>query len=147
MAVSLQEQVLLGLREGYFGSGKVIIKPHPYLPKNGQLKNQFLSYGNCEFSDKSMSALLEDCGLLITTESSVIFESVFLGIKTLYFVPEQFSIGLESFLKEYLFVAYEQDFLSKLSDALSSSSRPSAELERFFSEPSYDTFLECLRIR
>lgn len=143
-ALSLQEQILLALKSGCFGSSQLIIKPHPYLPKEAQLRNQFLAYQNCEFSNENMNVLLEKCKLMITTDSSVIFESVFLGIKTLYFVPEQFSIGLEYFLKDYLFLAYEQNFFPKLKEALVSSRYPNAILERFFSPPAYNVFLECL---
>ncbi|MDD5691366.1 MAG: hypothetical protein PHC37_06725 [Candidatus Omnitrophica bacterium] len=143
-AICLQEQILRALKNGCFDSSRLIIKPHPHLPKESQLKNQLLAYNNCEFSNNNISSLIEKCKLLITTDSSVIFESVFSGLKTLYFIPEQFSMGLEFSLKDHIFIAYEYDFLIKIKDALDSMRYPDAVLEKFFSAPSYNTFLECL---
>lgn len=143
-AISLQEQILRALKSGLFGTSRLIIKPHPYLSKKAQLKNQLLAYRSCEFSNENMRILLKNCKLMITTDSSVIFESVFSGSKTLYFIPEQFSMGVEFFLRNYLFICYEQNFLLKLKEALNSTRYPDAVLERFFSLPSYNAFLECL---
>ena len=89
-----------------------------------------------------MKKLLASCCLLITSNSSVVFESVFLGIKTLYFIPEEPSLGLEYYLRDSLFIAYSEDFGQKLSEALQSRDYPKADIKEYFSQPDYNIFLK-----
>jgi len=145
ISLSMLKQLLNSLEKNKTLSNYIlIIKPHPYLPKQAQLREDFTKYKNCQFSSQSINELLENCGLLITSGSTVAFESIFFGVKTLYFIPEEISLGLEHFIKDHLFIAYEEDFSGKLEEALESTNYPEVDIKEYFVPPNYEKFLKYL---
>jgi len=144
ISFSLEGHILKALSFIDLDAYKIQIKPHPYLHGNLGLKRDFKAYKNCAFVNTDMGELLAEGILLITSESSVAFESVFMGIKTLYFIPEGLTLGLEYFIKDHLFIAYEEDFTEKLTESLRSSKYPDARVEDYFSRPDYNVFLGFL---
>lgn len=146
ISISLQKQLLNSLEKNNFLTDYTIkIKPHPYLPRYALFEDSFAKYKNCQFSSKSINELFEGCVLMITSGSTVAFESLLSGIKTLYFIPEEVSLGLEHFIREHLFLAYAEDFLEKLKEALSSSQYPKMDIKEYFSPPDYNVFLKYLK--
>ena len=116
-SISLQRRLLDFLKINNLTDYNIKIKPHPW-SKNFCLKKEFSKYKNCEFVDTSMEELLKDCFLLITISGSVLFESVFSGIKTMCFIPEEPSTDLEYWLKEDLIKVYSDDFSQKVQNCL-----------------------------
>ena len=144
LSLLLQKQLLNSLEKVSLMDYTINIKPHPYLPKFARLEDAFAQFKNCQFTRKRINELFKDCALMITSGSTVTFESVLSGIKTLYFVPEEVSSGLEGFIREHLFLAYEEDFFEKLKEALQSTRYPKVEIEDYFSPPNYNVFLKYL---
>lgn len=144
ISLPLQKQLSDSLKRNSRAGYIIKIKPHPYLPKYAYLRSAFAGYKNCEFVKDNISELLRNCALLITSSATVALESVLSGIKTLYFIPEELSFGLEYFIKDYLFIAYEENFAEKLEEALRSSDYPNMDIEEYFSRPNYSIFLEHL---
>ncbi|MDD5545974.1 MAG: hypothetical protein PHO67_02275 [Candidatus Omnitrophica bacterium] len=142
VTVSLQRQVLACLASGEFNGYKFLIKPHPYSWGSVLLAKEFSGYENCEFTGKDMSGLLEDCFLLVTSASTVVFEALSLGVKTLYYIPEGISLGLEYFIRDYLEVSFADDFKEKLVAALGTKEYPEFNIKEFFSPPDYLVFLK-----
>ena len=95
--------------------------------------------------DDVINELLKDCEVLITSGSSAIFEAIFAGIKTLYVIPEGFSLGSERFIKNHVLVAYEKDFYARLQEIVSSPKFPDVDINEYFSPPNYNQFEECLK--
>lgn len=147
ISIPLQRQLLAFLKKENLSEYTIKIKPHPYLPEYAILRSLFGVYKNCKFVKNDMKELLENCSLLITSNSSVVFESVFLGIKTLYFVPEEPSLRLEHYLRDSLFIVYSEDFSEKLQEALISSQYPRVNIKEYFSLPDYGIFLKHVRTR
>ncbi|MDD5045089.1 MAG: hypothetical protein PHG51_06070, partial [Candidatus Omnitrophica bacterium] len=142
VSISLQRQVLGCLAAGEFNGYKFLIKPHPYLLKSDLLTEEFLRYDNCIVTEKGMEQLLEDCCLLVTSGSTVAFEALAFGVKTLYFIPEAVSVGNEYFIRDYLELAFADDFNEKLLTALKSTECPKFNVKEFFSPPDYSVFLK-----
>ncbi|MDD5045090.1 MAG: hypothetical protein PHG51_06075 [Candidatus Omnitrophica bacterium] len=142
VTVSLQRQILSCLATGEFGGYKFLVKPHPYSWRSALRANELLKYDNCELTGKDMEQLLEDCCLLVTSASTVVFEALSLGVKALYFIPETVSLGLEYFIRDYLEVAFADDFKEKLFSALKSDEHAKFNVEEFFSPPDYSMFLK-----
>jgi hypothetical protein len=144
MALFLQSRLLSMAGEGGLDGLKLKIKPHPYLPVDALLTVAFAAYPDCSFVDDAVPDLLASCGLLITTASTVAFESVALGIKTLVYIPESVSWGIEYYIKENIFIAYEDDFSAKFHEAVASSNYPDWDVEAYFSRPDLSIFLKYL---
>lgn len=142
IAVSLQKQILACLATGKFSKYKFLIKPHPYLLKAALLSNEFLTYGNCEVTEKDLRQLLKECSLMITSGSTAAFEALCLGVKTLYFIPETISMGNEYFIRDYLELAFADDFMEILLVALDSTESRIFNVREFFSPPDYSAFLK-----
>jgi len=142
IAMALQRHLLDALSETDLSEYIIRIKPHLYLPRSAQLRDDFERYENCRFTDAGMDKLLSECDLLITTGSAVAYESVISGVKTLYFIPEEISFGNEHFIREHIFVSYEDNFKESLIKALGSQERPKARIEEYFSQPDYSKFLK-----
>lgn len=145
IALALQYQILNSLKNIDLSDYIIKIKLHPDLPRFTYLDDKFAHYKNCQISAESISELLKDCVLLVTSGSSVAFEAVFSGIKTLYFIPEEISLGVEYFIREHMFIGYEEDFLEKFKEALESNECPRAKIEEYFSQPDYNVFLKYIK--
>ncbi len=144
ISISLQRQLLKCLDKIGLTDYIIKIKTHPYLPKSAYLKDAFSQHKNCRSDKASINELFKDCALMITSGSTVAFESILSGVKTLYFIPEEVSLGLEHFIKEYIFIAYEENFLEKFEEALKSPQYPKVNIEEYFSQPDYNVFLRHL---
>ncbi len=144
ISLVLQKLLLEFIKRSDSKNYNFIIKPHPYLPRRFLLKDDFKDFGNCKFVESDIGFLLRDCALFISSSSSVVFESVLSGIKTMYFIPEEVSLGHEYFIRDQMFVAYEEDFISKLNDALVSANRPKLLIEEYFTRPGFDNLLKYL---
>lgn len=144
ISLALQKQLLKFLKKSDLKEYSIKINYHTYLPRYGRLEALFANFKNCRFVKESARELFKDCFLLITSNSTVVFESVFLGIKTLYFIPEQPTLSHEHYIKDHLFIAYEDNFSEKLNEALESSLYPSVNIKDYFSSPNYDIFLKYL---
>jgi hypothetical protein len=142
IAIALQKQILACLATGKFSKYKFLIKPHPYLPKFALLSGKFLKYSNCKLTEKDLRKLLENSSLMVTSGSTVAFESLSLGVKTLYFIPEVVSIGNEYFIRDYLKLAFADDFMETLFSALDSSETKIFDVKKYFSPPDYSVFLK-----
>ncbi|MDD5680408.1 MAG: hypothetical protein PHI59_04110 [Candidatus Omnitrophica bacterium] len=142
VTIALQRQVLACLATGEFSEYKFLVKPHPYSWRSALLTKEFLKYDNCELTGKDIKLLLEDCCLLVTSASTVAFEALSLGVKTLYFIPETISIGLEYFIREYLEIAFADNFKEKLLTALKTTEYPVFNVKEFFSPADYSVFLK-----
>jgi len=142
ISISLQMQLLNLLKTDDVKDYIIKIKPHPYLKKTDCLIEAFTAYKNCEFVKTDVRELLKECILLITSASTVAFESLLLGIKTLYLVPEEISWDLEYFIKDELIVAYENNFAQRFKEALTSTRHPRLDLQSYFSYPNYDMFIK-----
>jgi hypothetical protein len=142
IAIALQKRVLACLSAGKFNKYKFLIKPHPYLPKSALLTGEFLRYNNCELTEKDLRQLLESASLMITSGSTVVFESLSLGVKTLYLIPEVVSAGNEYCVGNYLKLAFADDFMEALFSALDSARPKTFNIKEFFSPPDYSVFLK-----
>lgn len=142
VAVSMQYQLLQYLDYHTNNSYTIKIKPHPYLPKSARLERLFSSYKNCNFVENDVESLFNECALVIAPASSVVYEALFLGIKTLLFIPEEFTVNVTYFLKDYLFIAYEYNFSERVEEALKSRNYPRLNITEYFSKPDYDLFLK-----
>lgn len=142
ISIPLQRQLLNLLGNNGLSEYTIKIKPHTYLPKDACFERDFASYKNCRFVKDGMGELLKNCSLLVTSNSSVIFESVFSGIKTLYFIPEEPTLGVEYYLRDSLFIAYSENFSEKFKEALGSMLCPKLNIEEYFSPPDYNIFLK-----
>lgn len=146
IAIPLERQLLNFLRRNPLSDYNIRIKPHPYLPKSAHLKDSFAGYRNCQFVSTDMNILFKDCVLSITSSLTIAFESIFSGIKTLYFVSEEPSFGLDYFIRDYLFIAYEDDFSRKLEEALKDTAYPDVDIDEYFSPANYSVFLEHINV-
>lgn len=144
IAISLQKQLLDFLKRDSLREYNIKIKPHAFLPKYASFERFFVGYNNCQFVKSDMSELLKDCFLLVASNSSVIFESVFSEIKTLSFIPEEPSLGMEHYLRDSLFIAYSENFADKFQEAIENSRYPKVNIEDYFSVPDYSVFLESI---
>jgi len=145
LSVSLQRQLLKILNIMDLSRYGIRVKAHPYLPKTAILKKDFSSFENCRFTDENVDKMLADSQLVITSSSTVAFEAVFLGVKDLYFIPEEpFFYGLEERIQKQVFVAYEDNFLKQMTKALASKIKPNMAIEEYFSFPDYNMFLNFL---
>lgn len=144
LAISLQKQLAGFLKHDKLSEYRIIIKPHPYLPEYANMSRLFSGYNNCEFTGNDIRSLLKTSILLITSGSGAAFESVSMRIKTLYFMPESLSLGVEYFIRDKMFVAHEEDFSEKLREALSSPVYPHLDIAEYFSEPDCNVFLDCV---
>ncbi|MDD5173446.1 MAG: hypothetical protein PHV48_01290 [Candidatus Omnitrophica bacterium] len=142
IAIALQKQILSCLATGKFNKYKFLIKPHPHLPKSALLSGKFLKYGNCELTEKDLRKLLESSSLMVTSGSTVVFESLSLGVKTLYLIPEIVSAGNEYCIADYLRLAFADDFMEALFSALDSTESKVFNIKEFFSPPDYSVFLK-----
>jgi hypothetical protein len=146
IAILLQKKVLDALAENKLLAGYYIkIKPHPHLLKSAKLEKEFLKYKNCSFVNSNINDLLKCCDLMITSGSSVAFESIMNNVKTLYLIPEQVSMGHECFMRKHLFISYANNFPFKLKEALGSSSYPVVKIEDYFSAPDYNIFMKYIQ--
>ncbi|MDD5005714.1 MAG: hypothetical protein PHS93_04345 [Candidatus Omnitrophica bacterium] len=145
ISISLYRQLLnlLATRKD-LSAYTIKIKPHPYSKRFDFPYKDCHSYKNCTVVKNEFAELLNDCNLLITSGSSVAFESVLLGIKTLYLIPEELSYGIEHFIKDNLFIAHEDDFSDKFDKALNSPVYPNANIEEYFSRPDFNIVLDIL---
>ncbi|MDD5355792.1 MAG: hypothetical protein PHY56_04610 [Candidatus Omnitrophica bacterium] len=141
---SLLSQLLKILQQGGISEYSVKIKLHPHLRKEGFIKDKFKDFKNCSFVEDNLNKLLKECDLFITSCSAAVFDSLFSGVKTLYFIPEGVSFGVEYFIREHLFLAYESDFSEKLKEALDSTQQPRVNIREYFSYPNLDMFLPYL---
>jgi hypothetical protein len=147
IALSLQRQLLEFLKKDKLEDYIIRIKPHPYLLKYAYLKKKFSQHRNCKFTEESISTLLANCSLFVTSNSvSVTLESLCLGVKTLYLIPEEVSFGINSFIKDNAFIAYEDNFSQKFEEALVSSKYPNINIEDCFSRPDYNVFLKYIKM-
>lgn len=144
ISISLQRQLLNLLEKDGLKDYIIKIKPHPYLKKRDCLTEAFAVYKNCEFVKTDVSELLKECLLLITSASAVAFESLSLGIKTLYLVPEEISWDLEYFIKDELTIAYENDFDQRFKEIFANTCRPRLDLQSYFSYPDYEVFIKSI---
>lgn len=147
ISLSIQKLILNALDHGRFKEYEFKIKTHPYLPESLVLYGSFSRFKNCSFVNDSINSLLADCALFITSSSSVVFESVFSQVKTLYFLPEEVSYGHEHLIRDQIFIAYEEDFIDKLEAALDSHRYPSVKMEEFFSSPNLNVFLDFINTK
>jgi hypothetical protein len=147
IALSLQRQLLEFLKKDKLEDYIIRIKPHPYLLKYAYLKKKFSQHRNCKFTEESISTLLANCSLFVTSNSvSVTLESLCLGVKTLYLIPEEVSFGINSFIKDNAFIAYEDNFSQNFEEALVSPKYPNVNIEDCFSRPDYNVFLKYITI-
>lgn len=145
VARSLQEQMLKTLDSDKFFSGfSIKIKTHPFLPDFAVMKRLFDRHANCGFTLEPVSSLLDNCRLLITSATTVAYESVICGIKTVYLIPESFSDGTEQYIREHLNICFENDFTETVKKALTGGDRPSAISSEYFSKPDYNVFYKSL---
>lgn len=147
ISIPLQKQLLGFLKKNSLPDYIIKIKRHPYLPRYAYLESAFAGYKNCRFVGENISQLLKNCVLFIGYDSSILLEPILSGIKTLCFIPEDLSFGLEHFMRKYLFVAYEKDFSEKLEEALKSPIYPDADIDEYFSRPNYSIFLEYINAK
>ncbi len=147
ISLSMQKLILNALGQGRFKDYEFKIKTHPYLSKGPVLYGSFSRFNNCAFVNGSINSLLADCALFITSSSSVVFESVFSKVKTLYFLPEEVSYGHEYLIRDQIFIAYEEDFIDKLEAALNSHKYPSVKMEEFFALPNLNAFLDFMNAK
>lgn len=147
IALTLQSLMLNILRDSNnpLKDYSIIIKPHSYLPRNVIKRKDFSEFRNCRIIQDSISESLKTAALLVTSSSTLIFESVSLGCKTLYLIPEDFSDGTEFFIKEHLFISYENNFLSILKQALACDNKPKINKDEYFSVPDYAKFLQFIK--
>jgi len=141
---ALLNQLSNVLQRGHISKYSVKIKLHPHLRRGGFIKERFRNFKNCSFVDDDLNKLLEECDLFITSYSAAVFDSLFSGIKTLYFIPERVSFGVEYFIRDYLFLAYEDNFSEKLEEAINSAQQPKVNIREYFSCPDLDVFLRYL---
>jgi predicted glycosyltransferase len=93
-----------------------------------------------------MPDLLKKCSLLVSANSvSVPLEAMCLGVKILFFIPEEFSFGVDTFIKDNAFIAYEDNFSLKLEEALKANRYPKLKAEDYFSAPDYTVFLKYIK--
>jgi hypothetical protein len=146
IALSLQEKVLEVLRSnGHpLQEYQIKIKPHPYLPRESILVGAFGRYSNCSFVTNGMEELIAASDIMITSGSTVAFESAFSGCKTLYLVPEAFSDGTEACIENNISVAYEDDFLQKLEELLQGKVWPRPNKASYFANADYEKFTAYL---
>ena len=144
IAFSLQVRLLALAREGKLDGFCVKIKAHPYLPADAVLTPLFLKYKNCVFVHDNIHLLLADCSLLVTAASTVAFESLAMGVKTLVYVPESVSWEVEYFIKDHIFLAYEDDFSERFIDAVNDTGVVDWDVTAYFSQPDFSVFSKML---
>lgn len=144
IAFSLQRQLLKILKnpDSFIHGYKIKIKPHPYLIRKDVLFEDFNKFSNCEFVNLDISELIMNSELLISSSSTVVFESICKNCKTLYFIPESIPEGTDFFIREHLFIAFENNFGVKLEEALTSTTYPDIKTEDYFAPPDYSRFLK-----
>ena len=147
IAIALQRQILRVLGNISLGDYIIKIKPHPRLKKNAVLEKEFTQYKNCQFVNQSIHELLKECMMLVTSGSAVTFESLLLGRKTLYFLPEEISWGLEHFVRDSLCIADEDDFLEQFRSVLDSACSPNVNIDEYFSPSDYTVFLKHIHTK
>lgn len=146
IALSLQRLLLKELKEqsSLLCGHSIKIKPHPYLREDAVLREEFKRFSNVSFISGDLGGLLKKAELLVTSSSTVVFDSACSGCKTLYFVPEELSEGTEFFIREHIFLAYENDFGRVLRQALESKEFPQLKVDEYFSKPDYGKFMEYI---
>lgn len=145
ISIALQRRLLALAKKKSLSGLTVKIKAHPCLPAKAVLTQEFRAYGNCSFVDDNVSGLLADCGLLITSASTVAYESLAAGVRTLVYVPESVSWGIEHFIRQDVVLAYEDDFSEMFLKALNGPDSPPWSLEGFFGQPDPAVFLKYLQ--
>lgn len=147
VSAALQRQILdmLGDQQSYLHEYTIKIKPHPYLCKRDILFEDFRRFSNCQIVEKDFSQLLDSPAAVICSCSTVVFEALLSGCKTLYFIPEELSEGTEFFIREYLVIAYQSNFQEQLRSVLKTENIPAVNKDEYFSSPNYEVFLKYLR--
>ncbi len=140
VSIWLQRLLLNFLKRDALPDYIIKIKPHPLLPEKAYLRDEFADYKNCDYIKEEIGSLLKDACLVITSGSTVAFESVISGVKTLYVIPEEIALSHEDFLEEDIFVSYEENFSDRIKEALKSDRYPKVNVEDFFSKADYNIF-------
>lgn len=139
-ALPLQNQILKVLENKKFERYHFVIKPHPHLPGRYLKSARFGTFKNVTITVRPVTELLQDCGLLISIDSTVAFESVFAGVKTLNYIPDELTMGIEQFISQDSYSAYDSNFSEKLFEALESQHYPQVNISRYFSPINYEMF-------
>lgn len=144
VSFALQNDLIKALRQGVFLGYRVVIKAHPYLKGKSLCKKAFVDFSNVFWTTENIDVLLSECSLLISTESLVLYEAVFQGIKTVCYVPEDISYGTEEFIKHKLFMAYSFNFESTIQAALDTHQIDPEPIKKYYSKPDYGQVLDVL---
>lgn len=141
-ALGLQEQLLQLLADARFESYRFRIKPHPQLSARYVKADRLRAYAHCEITDTPIAELLSECALCVTVDSTVVLESVLLGVRSIAYLPEDLTQGMEYFVKDEAYPASEADFCEVFAAALQADKRPSADARYYFTPVRYDLFAE-----
>lgn len=141
-ALQLQNQMLKVLKDDRFSKYKFLIKPHPYLQGRYIKSVQFSSFKNASITHVPIKELIQECELLISVDSTVAFESLFAGVKTINYIPEELTQGIEHFISRFSFCAYDHNFPEVVIKAVDSREYPDVDIKEYFSPVNFDVFIQ-----
>jgi hypothetical protein len=136
-AVELQRELLDVLSRGELEEYRWIIKPHPFLKEENVLAKEFARFSNCAISREDISVLLNQSSVLICSDSTVLYEAVLMGLKTISYIPEDVAYGFEWGIADYMTIVSQKEFAATLKGILASPPCGRARVEDFFSKPDY----------
>lgn len=143
-AVELEWQLLKCFQQLDLREYLILFKVHPAASRR-TLSRDLLNYPNCHLSQEPLENLLAESMLLITTDSTAAFEGI-VRVPTIYYVPESVTQGLEEWIKPYIFLAHDDDFVETLSAVLGGpTERNPFPVEQFFAKPDIGVFVGALR--
>lgn len=141
-ALRLQEQLFRVLENDRFKKYRFLVKPHPHLAERFVKGQRMGAYSHCEVVRTPVSEILSACELCITVDSTVALEAVLSGVKTISYLPEDVTQGMEYLVRDDAYTASESDFVDVFTEALESMQYPAVDIHRFFSAVRYQTFEE-----
>lgn len=144
-AVSLQRNLLELLEKSLLTDKVIKIKPHPQLPADFTLTEEFSRFGNCRIVNDSIDSLLKDCAVFVGCDSTVLYEASFFNVRTATFIPEELIYGCEYLLWDKIDCLYEKDFKENFLKLLVKQDRVTINPQEFFSKPDFNVFEGCLK--